>query len=103
MCLHLSCLAVKSGQGNLDARSEEHTSELQSHLNLVCRLLLEKKKQRNLMHRDALPPKSLGPPVPTPLRTTVVAIWLTPRPQCREPPNGPPALAHERLRYSALV
>src|SRR5260370_13611747 len=27
-----------------DHRSEEHTSELQSHLNLVCRLLLEKKK-----------------------------------------------------------
>src|SRR5260370_32400522 len=29
-------------------RSEEHTSELQSHLNLVCRLLLEKKKIKNL-------------------------------------------------------
>src|SRR5260370_6634134 len=29
---------------SLDVRSEEHTSELQSHLNLVCRLLLEKKK-----------------------------------------------------------
>src|SRR5260370_2659907 len=28
-------------------RSEEHTSELQSHLNLVCRLLLEKKKTQN--------------------------------------------------------
>src|SRR4051812_49841015 len=28
----------------LDVRSEEHTSELQSHVNLVCRLLLEKKK-----------------------------------------------------------
>src|SRR5260370_14775063 len=28
----------------MHARSEEHTSELQSHLNLVCRLLLEKKK-----------------------------------------------------------
>src|SRR5260370_11754744 len=27
-----------------NSRSEEHTSELQSHLNLVCRLLLEKKK-----------------------------------------------------------
>src|SRR5260370_32489052 len=27
-------------------RSEEHTSELQSHLNLVCRLLLEKKNNR---------------------------------------------------------
>src|SRR5260370_29994026 len=32
-------------------RSEEHTSELQSHLNLVCRLLLEKKKKpRHLIH-----------------------------------------------------
>src|SRR5260370_23669948 len=29
-----------------DQRSEEHTSELQSHLNLVCRLLLEKKKKQ---------------------------------------------------------
>src|SRR5260370_25769731 len=29
-------------------RSEEHTSELQSHLNLVCRLLLEKKKKTNI-------------------------------------------------------
>src|SRR5260370_15543610 len=29
-------------------RSEEHTSELQSHLNLVCRLLLEKKKDENV-------------------------------------------------------
>src|SRR5260370_10774545 len=28
-------------------RSEEHTSELQSHLNLVCRLLLEKKKHNS--------------------------------------------------------
>src|SRR5207237_8904363 len=28
-------------------RSEEHTSELQSHLNLVCRLLLEKKKRKS--------------------------------------------------------
>src|SRR5260370_15319514 len=29
----------------LGGRSEEHTSELQSHLNLLCRLLLEKKKR----------------------------------------------------------
>src|SRR5260221_9764216 len=29
---------------SIDARSEEHTSELQSHSDLVCRLLLEKKK-----------------------------------------------------------
>src|SRR5438477_7492817 len=32
--------------GATDARSEEHTSELQSHVNLVCRLLLEKKKTK---------------------------------------------------------
>src|SRR5260370_23947559 len=31
----------------LQERSEEHTSELQSHLNLVCRLLLEKKKSQD--------------------------------------------------------
>src|SRR6266480_7498733 len=32
-------------EGQRDGRSEEHTSELQSHVNLVCRLLLEKKKR----------------------------------------------------------
>src|SRR5205809_5627817 len=31
-------------------RSEEHTSELQSRLHLVCRLLLEKKKKKNILH-----------------------------------------------------
>src|SRR5690242_21354466 len=38
---------VDPGAANVpldQARSEEHTSELQSHVNLVCRLLLEKKK-----------------------------------------------------------
>src|SRR5690242_20835772 len=36
--------AAKFGMGALGVcRSEEHTSELQSHVNLVCRLLLEKK------------------------------------------------------------
>src|SRR5260370_32215952 len=34
------------GLDGIAGRSEEHTSELQSHLNLVCRLLLEKKKQQ---------------------------------------------------------
>src|SRR2546429_9859244 len=37
----------QSGPGPLrDGRSEEHTSELQSRLHLVCRLLLEKKKNK---------------------------------------------------------
>src|SRR2546429_7308924 len=34
----------------LDKRSEEHTSELQSRLHLVCRLLLEKKKHKYKTH-----------------------------------------------------
>src|SRR5260370_4698933 len=40
---------VNRCQCHLADRSEEHTSELQSHLNLVCRLLLEKKKYMNRM------------------------------------------------------
>src|SRR2546429_6307603 len=48
-------IALAAGQGLLDqlaaglaqgGRSEEHTSELQSRLHLVCRLLLEKKKKK---------------------------------------------------------
>src|SRR2546429_1114230 len=35
--------------GQYRARSEEHTSELQSRLHLVCRLLLEKKKKKTIM------------------------------------------------------
>src|SRR5205809_4041100 len=41
-------------------RSEEHTSELQSRLHLVCRLLLEKKKL--IHHRDNQDTESLRPP-----------------------------------------
>src|SRR5260370_22898588 len=39
---------IRQTESQVLARSEEHTSELQSHLNLVCRLLLEKK---NYMER----------------------------------------------------
>src|SRR5260370_18153736 len=47
-----------------EQRSEEHTSELQSHLNLVCRLLLEKKKIKSLIraHRPRYPPLQRGAP-----------------------------------------
>src|SRR2546429_5095612 len=46
--------ACACGAGNIagdeqQCRSEEHTSELQSRLHLVCRLLLEKKKSTNLL------------------------------------------------------
>src|SRR5260370_10234277 len=39
-------IAVRRTGDAKTPRSEEHTSELQSHLNLVCRLLLEKKKNK---------------------------------------------------------
>src|SRR2546430_6081799 len=46
-----SAAALDTAEGNrstnsVPSRSEEHTSELQSQSNLVCRLLLEKKKQQ---------------------------------------------------------
>src|SRR5688572_32746141 len=45
-CLALGgSLTTFSGEMRCNARSEEHTSELQSQSNLVCRLLLEKKKK----------------------------------------------------------
>src|SRR5256885_15425146 len=37
--------AGESGEDGFESRSEEHTSELQSPCNIVCRLLLEKKRQ----------------------------------------------------------
>src|SRR2546426_2535992 len=50
-----TCAAWRSGpiasaRANCRRRSEEHTSELQSPCNLVCRLLLEKKKKNLLVH-----------------------------------------------------
>src|SRR5438105_8700450 len=40
--------------GSRQLRSEEHTSELQSRVDLVCRLLLEKKKKISFMHKNVL-------------------------------------------------
>src|SRR5437867_10371495 len=42
-----SSVADRYGFGAIETRSEEHTSELQSPYDLVCRLLLEKKKKHN--------------------------------------------------------
>src|SRR5205807_7124476 len=43
----------RSRQLRLEGRSEEHTSELQSPCNLVCRLLLEKKKSSSILGRSS--------------------------------------------------
>src|SRR5437773_5973896 len=50
--------------GNQYDRSEEHTSELQSHHDLVCRLLLEKKKQQERFYQQQHP-LATPPPIPT--------------------------------------
>src|SRR5437762_6840207 len=47
---HHETFAMRREQANVSWRSEEHTSELQSPMYLVCRLLLEKKKEENLWH-----------------------------------------------------
>src|SRR2546430_11334076 len=47
--------APMPGVRRVSLRSEEHTSELQSQSNLVCRLLLEKKKSRAPMFTDPSP------------------------------------------------
>src|SRR2546422_5163239 len=44
-----------------DVRSEEHTSELQSRLHLVCRLLLEKKKKTKEKKQRGIKPKITQP------------------------------------------
>src|SRR2546430_12609567 len=54
----LNCFRSRSALSfsERSSRSEEHTSELQSQSNLVCRLLLEKKKTHPLHLRHAVPP-----------------------------------------------
>src|SRR5260370_28754112 len=51
---HRLHVAVEAALRFLNCRSEEHTSELQSHLNLVCRLLLEKKKSGRQRESDGI-------------------------------------------------
>src|SRR5438105_12628084 len=64
-CGHLAKAGERLyGEGTEAARSEEHTSELQSRVDLVCRLLLEKKKSADyhiLAGNTQAPPHSTPP------------------------------------------
>src|SRR5256886_8613317 len=72
-------------------RSEEHTSELQSQSNLVCRLLLEKKKK--LRHHFI-------PPFLPPCLTTHLSRPASTRPAAEQRVPGHPALrAHLRCLF----
>src|SRR5438034_2865183 len=55
-------------------RSEEHTSELQSHSDLVCRLLLEKKKKQRDDNDPSVPIADLGYGVDRPLLSSDTRI-----------------------------
>src|SRR2546429_5955809 len=55
LCIKRECSSILCVDD--DTRSEEHTSELQSRLHLVCRLLLEKKKEKHERQRIAHPDK----------------------------------------------
>src|SRR2546422_4201961 len=62
---HLCPCRRDSGHTHPDrGRSEEHTSELQSRLHLVCRLLLEKKKKTTLTGADTTLPAAPSPRCP---------------------------------------
>src|SRR5260370_1506599 len=69
----MACWRGSGTGGSLPpTRSEEHTSELQSHLNLVCRLLLEKKKNPHTHitgHQSYSPPRAKVKPSPPTTRT----------------------------------
>src|SRR3954467_5777723 len=60
--LRVRLLSMSAIWRRRNARSEEHTSELQSHDNLVCRLLLEKKKHRPTPHGQQRPTSALLSP-----------------------------------------
>src|ERR1041385_9576212 len=71
ICAHHDAFAIagkSAGSGHKGSRSEEHTSELQSRLHLVCRLLLEKKQKKNKRSRAAR----------RRARLSAAPTWLTP-------------------------
>src|SRR5882762_9490948 len=72
---------LSSSTGTPSGRSEEHTSELQSHLNLVCRLLLEKKK----IHRNT---RSNRQRIITKIDGGGLQLWWTRIVRCARPGAG---------------
>src|SRR2546428_1074189 len=71
-----SCIQYTNARCGSTARSEEHTSELQSRSDLVCRLLLEKKKKLPMRRRRDHVTTALQSPYATTIRIvdTVTAV-----------------------------
>src|SRR5256885_7310327 len=72
-CSGVPVIPVATAVSNEPTRSEEHTSELQSPCNLVCRLLLEKKKPQSTNRKHAPPCRSRPPRLPQPAPTIAPA------------------------------
>src|SRR5256885_12284246 len=75
------CRLAKALRTDLIVRSEEHTSELQSPCNLVCRLLLEKKKTTHTTSPNTIftSRRCILPPLAAPTNIPPTA-WIPPRP-----------------------
>src|SRR5258706_7234848 len=90
----MSCLPTDSSGKRTSQRSEEHTSELQSLTNLVCRLLLEKKKKNRYTTTEvptsspervglrsvcvcAVIPESVSMSVSIAIASRLIACWRT--------------------------
>src|SRR5438093_3771981 len=74
---------AKSCQTSSNNRSEEHTSELQSLTKLVCRLLLQKKKERNRVQVQPRPVVRTGPQLSREQGRTSQVPFRLPRPHSR--------------------
>src|SRR5690242_21072835 len=79
--------AIRRISARAQPRSEEHTSELQSHVNLVCRLLLEKKKQTEIYKQVILELLRVSIAVPRVSISTLLLASL----------SGPPTLLRAGL------
>src|SRR2546430_3890334 len=78
----------------LEIRSEEHTSELQSQSNLVCRLLLEKKKA------DLFLSHALSPHLMSHYTNPTLGLQLLPTLESHEPPQCLPLSQSTRRRFT---
>src|SRR5580700_6832738 len=76
------------GCGERGRRSEEHTSELQSRRDLVCRLLLEKKKEKQILFRLLKDKTTTQHPIFIRLKvkhSNNLTLWPKSRSLCRDP------------------
>src|SRR2546421_5137125 len=83
-------------------RSEEHTSELQSRSDLVCRLLLEKKKKTIALHDDPAAPAALAHTIQPCQRSLLREHVPITGHATRNLKSTQPTTRHEHMHYAAF-